>query len=329
MAHNIEQHGDQAAFVTARQDAWHKLGTVLPNAFTAEEALREGHLAGWNVRKTPLMTDIGGAVIPVPDQFAVVRDNPFEDRVDVLGPCVSSNYHVIQNEAMTDMLDALVDESGSMFETAGSINGGKQVFVTMKMPSSIKIGNVDPVDMYLATMTSHDGSMATTLMVTPVRIVCQNTMNLAFQNKKAEFRIRHTSNASKRVVQQAREAMEFSYNYLDGFQEEAEQLINTTMTQMQFEEIVNRAFAAPEDAHSSVQTRAENKIDQMVELFADADTHKGVRDTAWAGLNALTEWSDHFSPVRGSADHEYSRSVRAVMDTSFKNKARKLILENI
>lgn len=331
MSHNLEQHGDQTAFVSAREDAWHKLGTVLPSAFTAEEALTVGHLANWNVRKQPLFTHLDdGTSLRVPDRFSVVRDNPFvEGQVDVLGPCVSGLYQVVQNEEMTGMLDALVEQAEASYETAGSIDGGKRVFVTMKLPGHLKIGGVDQVDMYLAAMTSHDGSTATTLMVTPVRIVCQNTMNLAYQQRKSEFRIRHTTNASKRVVQQAREALDFTYDYLDGFQEEANQLINTTMTQMQFEEIVTKAFGAPEGAPSSTRTRAENRIDQMVQLFADSYTHEGVRDTAWAGLNALTEWSDHFSPVRGSADPEYSRAVRAVTDTNFKNKARQLILQNI
>lgn len=330
MAHNLEIIDGKAAFVSARVDAWHKLGTVLPNAFTAQEALEHSMLAGWNIRKAPLAAVLpDGSTVDVPTRFATIRDNPLLGTVDVLGPAVSENYKIIQNEELVGLLDTLVDEAGASFETAGSLDSGRKVFVSMKLPGHIKVGGVDPVDMYLAAMTSHDGSMPTTLMVTPVRIVCQNTMNLAFKDNSHQFRIRHTSRADHRVVQQARAALEFSYEYLDGFQQEAEQLINTTMDQMKFEEIVQGAFSAPAGAPKSTVSRADNRIDELVSLFADADTHEAVRGTAWAGLNALTEWYDHFSPVRGAAESGAARAQKALLDTRFKDQARDLILANI
>ena len=81
MSHQIETHGTQAAAVFARKDAWHRLGTtVRDRAFTAEEAMRLGHLGGWDVRKLPLSTaevsDGGVTPIEVPG-FATVRTNPF------------------------------------------------------------------------------------------------------------------------------------------------------------------------------------------------------------------------------------------------------------
>lgn len=331
MAHNLDTTNGQTSFVSAREDAWHRLGTVLPDSFTANEAMEHGLLGGWNVRKVPVMAEIAeGLTIPVPEKFAVVRNNPVvAGQVDPLG-VVGPAYTVVQNEELAGLLDNLIDESGAKFETAGAIDGGRKVFITMKLPGGIRIGGVDPVNNYIAAMTSHDGTSATTLLVTPVRIVCENTMNLAFQNHSNIFRVRHTSGAQRLLAQQAREAMEFTYDYLDGFQEEAERLINTTMTLGKFEEIVNNAFQPPKDAPAATVTRNENKIAEIVGLFADAHTHEGVRDTAWAGLNALTEWSDHYAPVRGSGgSSEVEADLRArksLLDTEFKNKARKLIL---
>lgn len=331
MSHNLDTTAGKTSFVSAREDAWHRLGTVLPDTFTANDAMEHGLLGGWNVRKTPLMAEIAeGLTIPVPEKFAVVRNNPvIKGQVDPLG-VVGPAYTVIQNEELAGLLDSLVHESGASFETAGAIDGGRRVFITMKLPGGIKIGGVDPVNNYLAAMTSHDGSSATTLLVTPVRIVCENTMNLAFNNHSNIFRVRHTSGAQRILAQQAREAMEFTYDYLDGFQAEAERLINTAMSLSTFEEIVSNAFAAPKDAPAATVTRNENKVDEIVGLFADSFTHKGVRETAWAGLNALTEWSDHLSPIRGSggsAEVEADlRARKALLDTEFKNKARKLIL---
>lgn len=324
MGHNLDITDGTATFLSAREDAWHALGRTLDHSFTAEEAMTEGLLGGWNVRKLPLtVTTESGLSIPVQGRAAVVRNNPVTPgQVDVLGD-VGENYHIIQNEEHAAYLDALVDESGAHFETAGALDGGRRVFITMKMPGHIKVGGVDQVDTYLASVNSHDGSFSYTTMVTPVRIVCQNTLNLAFSGASHMFRVRHTSGATK-ALQKAREVLELSFSYLDGFQEQADQLINTTLTQNAFEEIIMREFGPGQDSPAATVTRCENKVAQMAELFADAATQDGIRNTAWAGLNALTEWFDHYSPTRGD-DRDTTRSQNALLDTSFKNRALALM----
>lgn len=332
MSHNLDTNAGSTSFVSARTDAWHHLGTVLPDTFTAEEAMKHGLLGDWNIRKVPLHAHPApGIEILVPDRFAVVRDNPvIEDQIDVLGD-VGKAYHIIQNEELSGLLNALVDESGAHFETAGALDGGRKVFVTMKMPGHIKIGGVDKVDNYIAAMTSHDGSSATAIMVTPIRIVCQNTLNLAFAQATNQFRVRHTVGAPKILKQQARDALDFTFGYLEGFQAEAEMLINTTLTQAKFEAIIEKeVFPIPKEASLGAQTRTQNKIDQVAELFSDSFTQDGVRETAWAGLNALTEWYDHFSPVRGGVGTETAvRSRKALLDPGFKDSALKLMMAQV
>lgn len=325
MAHEIDITNGQAAFVSAREDAWHRLGTVLPDTFTAEEAMEHGLLGGWNVRKEPLLANVGGELIPVPEKYAVVRDNPVErGRIDVLGT-VGESYTVIQNEEHAGLLNALVDESGAHFETAGALQGGKRVFITMKLPGHMSIGGVDRVDQYLAAMNSHDGSSAFTFMISPVRIVCQNTLNFALGKASNVFRVRHTTGATKAIVQQAREALDLTFNFLDRFQEDAERLINTEFTRGQFEEMVEREFGAAEDAHPATVTRTENKLDEIFTLYHDSYTHEGLRDTAWAALNALTEWYDHYAPVRGAAEEADTRAHKAILYPAFKTKAYELV----
>ena len=107
------------AAIFARQDAWHRLGTTVTDAFTAQDALEKGHLGGWDVRKLPLtateITEDGVTTVDVPDQFATVRTNPVTGTVEPLG-VVGKSYRPIQNEAQIDLLDAIVDESGAHFE---------------------------------------------------------------------------------------------------------------------------------------------------------------------------------------------------------------------
>lgn len=331
MAHNLDITAGKTSFVSARKDAWHQLGTILPDTFTAEEAMEHGLLGGWNLRKVAINAQVTEKQqLIIPRQYAVVRNNPvIRTQHDVMG-VVGENYTIMQNESLGHLLNLLVDESGAHFETAGAIDGGRKVFITMKLPGNIRVGGGDRVDNYIVLMTSHDGSTSTIFMITPVRVVCENTLNFAFSGSSNMFRVRHTIGADKIMIQQAREALDFTFDYLDVFQEQAERLINTTLTQNQFEEIIMRNFGAPEDAPNSTITRTENKMDQMAQLFADAHTQEGIRDTAWAGLNALTEWYDHFSPVRGAGNvtggEDTLRARKALLDPDFKNQALRLML---
>lgn len=331
MSHNLDITNGVASFADSRGDAWHQLGQNANGAMTAQQALELGHLAGWNLRKMPLFTEAeDGLMLPIANKYGMVRDNPIVGNPEALA-VVGEAYTIVHNEQLTDLLDTVVDQSGAHYETVGAIDSGRKVFVTMKLPEGSLIGGVDQVDNYLAAMTSHDGSSSTVFLVTPVRIVCQNTLNFALQNHKSIFRVRHTVGAHNILAQQVREALDFTFSYLGEFQEQAEQLINTSMTQSQFEAIIHEEFAAYENQPASVITRAQNKIDEISALFADSDTHAEVRDTAWAGLNALTEWFDHYSPVRGVnfGEEGVARSKKALLDTDFKNKALELMLAHI
>lgn len=325
MPHDIDINDGVASFVSAREDAWHHLGITLEDVFTAEEAMQYAHLGGWNLRKLPVQVTVeNGTQIELPGRFAVVRDNPvIPGQIDALGD-VGQSYHIIQNEEHAEFLNTLVDESGAHFETAGALDGGRQVFITMKLPGYMKVGGVDQIDHYIAAINSHDGGSSFMLIVSPVRIVCRNTLNAAIGSASNRFRIRHTRGA-KASIQEAREKLDLTFDYLDVFQQTADQLINTTMTQVQFEEIVQKEFGADKDAPKAVVTRAENKIERLEWLFAEASTQAGIANTAWAGFNALTEWFDHYAPTRGD-DRDGTRAKNAVMDYSgFKARALELV----
>lgn len=329
MAHNLDITDGIASFVSDNgEDAWHRLGQVIDKkGLTAAEALEYAHLSNWNVRKYPLAVCLpDGTYLPMPGRAGTVRDNPIrKGQIDVIGD-VGEDYGIIQNEEHIGFLDALVHESGAHFATAGALDAsGRRVFVSMRMPGHVMIGGVDPVDNYIAAINSHDSGSAFVLMVTPVRIVCANTLNMAFQNHSHIFKVRHTANATKGAVIAAQEALEMSFKYLDGFQEEANRLIDTEFTTAQFEALIAEAFGPKEDAAKATVTRAEAKMEQMLELFAEAGTQEGIRETKWAAVNALTEWYDHHSPVKGD-DPEQRRAENALLAPKFKNDALALVL---
>jgi len=316
MSHEIETHGEQAAAIFARTDPWHRLGTTLTGqAFTAQDAMTIGHLGGWDVRKVPLQAvdlDADGATVLEVPGYATVRTNPFTGGAEALG-VVGGSYRPIQNEEHCDFLNHLVDVSGAVFDTAGSLRGGRQVFVTMSLPSSLMVGGVDQVDLYLAALNGHDGTSAFRLLLTPVRVVCANTQAAALRDHVAQVSIRHTSGATAHVAA-ARDALGLTFAYASEFQAEADQLIEQDMTDAAFHELVRATFGvAANDAPARTRNASQRRWETLSHLFHDADTQAGIRGTAWAGYQAVVEYVDHYAPVRAKTDPRTARAERLLV----------------
>lgn len=326
MGHLLEQFEDKTAFVSARETAWHRLGTVTDGAMTADEALTLAHLKDWNVRKEPMFVHLpDGTVMETGDAFGSMRTNPFTGGTDYLGP-VGSKWTPIQNEDNCDLLDTLVDEAGAHYETAGSLRGGKEVFVTMKLPETLMIGDIDPVDIYLAACNRHDGRGALKLLATPVRIVCANTQAAAFREARSEFTIRHTKNHAQAMAV-ARDALGLTFKYIDGFQQEADKMIQETLTNKAFEDIVKQLVGDPDHMKGAAKTGAINKTMDLMDLFNESPTATQIRGTRWAGYQAVTEWVDFYAPIRTKGDVQTARATRALGEQGqeLKHKAFQLL----
>lgn len=325
MSHDLERNGTEVAFVDNRNDAWHQLNN-LPAEFQgqpirAEVALKEGHLADWDVQKVPAYALLDGNYVENPGHFATARTNPFTGKRELfvdrkIGSSVGTSYVPVQNEDNIDILNAIIDETGATIETAGSIRSGKNVFVTMKLPETMTVAGTDRLDLYLAGLNSHDGSSAYTLLTSPVRVVCANTQNYALHNFQSKTSIRHTSSA-KRKIEAARQALGLSFKYLDEFQDEANKMLDTAQTEAQFVEIVNQIWVPDDEPSKRAVTLAEARTAKLVDLFSVADTQANIRGTNWAGLQAVTEYLDHFAPVHaGARDEATQRAERALVGST-------------
>lgn len=304
MAHEIEQFGDgTSAFASARASAWHRLGTVTPDCMTAQEALAAARLADWNVRKLPLQgiepTIAALHPIAAPDRRMTVRTNPATGRTDYLG-IVSDAYEIIQNEEIADLLNQLVDDSGAHFETAGSLRGGRQVFVTMKLPETMTVAGIagEVFENYLAFTTSHDGSTTARIDVTPVRIVCANTQRAALEQSMSHAVIRHSKSANRSIAA-ARETLGLTWKALDRFQAQAERLLDRTCTDERFSKLIEQLWPVEEDAGTRALRSAADRAAQLQDLFHHAPTQAEVRGTAWGALQAVIEFIDHYAGKKG------------------------------
>ncbi|MDP7706905.1 DUF932 domain-containing protein [Mycobacterium sp. TY815] len=329
MAHELDITTDangiaHVSFANSRSDHWHRLGQSVGHAMTAHEALQAAHLAGWDVRKMALQVpqepviDPTGVTTPaplaVPDYYATVRTNPINGRLDVLG-VVGSKYEPVQNEASCDLLDALVDASGAHFETAGALRGGRETFMTMKLPNTIvfdgRDGTQDRTDLYLAALNSHDGSSRFTFLVTPVRIVCKNTQSAALRNAKASWGIRHTGGA-RAAIQEARNALKLTWRYIEAFEAEAAELYARPMDTDEVRRFANTLLEVDSATSAATARHRSERANGIVKLWTSSPTITPIAGTRWAAYNAVTEYLDHHVPVRGARTSTAASQTRAL-----------------
>jgi phage/plasmid-like protein (TIGR03299 family) len=303
MAHAVEigQNGEQA-FASFREPAWHNLGTVFTEEKSTREMLEAAYLHDWNVRLEPVPYPAEYNVIS--PSYMVVRTNPFGEADDVLST-VGQRYRVLQNEDLFYFGDALLD--GGRWETAGSIKNGRMVFGSLALDRETVLdpnGVSDVVKSYLLVHTSHDGSTAVQASITPVRVVCQNTLNMALSGTKQTFKMRHTQTMAGKVIA-AREALSLANTYLDAFDKEAKALIAKEITKAKFDKIIQAVYPRPtEDAKGAVK-KWETKVDLLEEIYSsDTVMGSGVAGTAWGAFNTLTERLDWFRTGRGDRAQE-------------------------
>lgn len=209
MAHNINynQRTGKYSFFSVQEKAWHGLGQIVSDYPTSQQAIEMAGL-DYKVVKTPLFTEGQSLAfgeqglqsladkITVPNYYANLRT----DTNAVLG-VVGRDYQIVQNRDAFAFFDAIVGGGdGILYETAGALGNGERIFITAKLPDYIRVGNGDDVtEKYIFLTTSHDGSGSITAAFTPIRIVCQNTLNASLKNMTNVVRIRHTSGAKQRL----------------------------------------------------------------------------------------------------------------------------------
>ena len=298
----VEVYNDQASFASRRFPAWHALGTVFQEDVTTAEMLRLAHLDNWNVRLEDIILPGRSSV----NYFATVRTNPFDQGNDVLG-VVKERYRPYQNESLFDFGDAILD--GGRWETAGSIKEGRVVFGSLALDHDVVIdpsGVSDKINSYLLVSTSHDGSLSIQASVTPVRVVCANTLAVALAGAKQAYKFRHTATAEGRIMA-AREALGVAHKFMDALEVEAQALYQTAITDQKFFDIVQAAYPKPEQDVKGSETKWQNKVNTLFDIYqSDTVSGAGIGGTAWGAYNTLTERLDWFrNPRKGDASGAY------------------------
>lgn len=306
-----------------REVPWHRLGTFVPDVLTAKEALVTAGL-DWEVELYPIFAKVERTDkelwVPVPNQFAVVRDKD-----DAFLGEVGSHYRPVQNYKAFEMFDAIVADGDAKYETAWSLSGGRIVAITAKVPKHMLVGGVDPVDLYLVLTTTHDGSRALTGVITHVRVVCQNTLNMALGSAVTEFRIRHTQSAETNI-QKAREALQLTFKSSNTFEIEANKMIEQEFTKAEFEKLVEQLVPAKDEDDSSAM-QVQRALIGTLESSRTLDD--GFRYTKWGAFNAVAEYADWVQPIRASrnktADEQRTEAILFGKAQAMKKRSLQLL----
>ena len=297
MAHNIhlnEQTGKHS-FFSVKEKAWHGLGQVVQDYPTSREAIKFAGL-DYTVEKRKLFTlnsTNEDPAIEVPDFFATVRT----DTNNILG-VVGRDYEVMQNENAFSFFDAIVGgDDGIQYETAGALGKGERIFITAKLPGYIKVGSDDLIEKYLFLTTSHDGLGSIMAAFTPVRIVCNNTLNAAFRNCSNAIKIRHTSNAKQRL-EEAHKVMGISYRLSDYLEAAFDQWSKVRITDKEVMKLIQLAMVPNKEvlknlndgALDELSTCYKNMCDSVYEyaMSSPGQQTETTKGTVFGAYNSVT-----------------------------------------
>jgi phage/plasmid-like protein (TIGR03299 family) len=334
MSHGITSND---SLYSVREMPWHRLGVVLDEyPKSIDEALEKAGL-GWKVshgdvlvvKRAGWVDDFGVKHAPELIPAKGFKANVREDTGDVLG-IVSDEYEVVDNRDAFKFLDALIS-SDMHFETAGSLLGGRRVWVLARLPEYIELGG-DLSATYVYVANSHDGSMAVTAAVTPIRIVCANTLGAALRQAEhgvaaqRTFRFRHMGDLQAKFAE-ARQVLGMTINYQKQFKELADRLATEPITEWAFERrVLRHLWTIDEDLGKVARANRERTIEEVLTIFRGrgtaGDTTGNCPGTRWVAFNAISEHLDYGRRYT-SRTNQVQRSFE---DAALKQRALDLVV---
>lgn len=296
-----------------RVTPWHGLGTRVEEAPGSKEALV---LAGldWKVVQKPIVTEDG---LPVNGFKANIRDRDSQ----VLG-VVTNRYKVVQNEDAFAFTDKLLGE-GVTYETAGSLQDGRRTWILAKLPQRYIISG-DEITPYLVFMNSHDGTGAIKAAMTPVRVVCQNTLNLALSTAKRSWSTNHTGDI-KGKLEDARNTLLYADRYMGELGKAIDRLQQIRLSDQKVYEYIDALFPLM-DGITEQQRKNLMRLKEEVKMrYFDAPDLQYVGKNGYRFVNAVSDFATHGKPLRQSGQYKENLFARTVEGNALLDRAYQLV----
>ncbi|ALM50122.1 alpha/beta hydrolase [Flavobacterium psychrophilum] len=327
MGHNLNfnEHTGKYSFFSVQEKAWHNLGQIVSDYPTSAEAIQYAGL-DYQIAKEPNTHILpSGKSIQSKSSFFTYRT----DNDTVLGASVGKDYHIVQNREAFAFFDAIVGGSeGILYETAGALGQGERIFITAKLPGYIRVGNGEDVtEKYIFLTTAHDGSGSITAAFTPIRIVCQNTLNAALKGMSNVVRIKHTSGAKQRL-EDAHKVMGLA----DRLSVELEGIFNNwasvKVADNEMKKLIELALCPNKETFDLLKKGAQDELSTVFKntvqdafayaMISDTQQMETTKGTLFGAYNAVT---GYYQNVRNYKDEE-AKLQSLVMGGTARSKAQ-------
>ena len=292
MAHEIQT----MAYVDALP--WHGLGNKLTPNQPIEVWQNEAGM-DWRINETEVLYSVSGG-----DGLHLKSnpDNKVLFRSDTHSPLsvVSKRYKVVQPHDVLEFYRDLVSVGGFELETAGVLKGGKKLWALAKTGQETLLRGNDRVKAYLLLATSCDGSLCTTAQFTSVRVVCNNTLQLAVGDSGGAVKVPHSTEFDP---QQVKQTLGLGLSSWESFVMDMRQLADRKINKF---EAMNFLINVLGDRSAPLNEQPNAKaIQNVFTLYSGEGTGSQLESasgTAFGLLNGVTEFVDRHRRAR-SADH--------------------------
>ena len=311
---------------------WHKLGQKIDTAPTSDDAIRLAGLDWDVVQKEMYMQDNNGNMIKVPQMKANVRstDGKF------LGP-VTDRYRIVQNKDAFAFTDALLGE-GVRYVTAGSLSSGKRVWMLARMEGTLLAE--EKIDPYLVFTNTHDGTGAVRVAITPIRVVCNNTLNLALSKASRHWSCAHKGDIQSKL-DEARYTLQNAEAYMEALEEEFGELKLKKVTEKQVKDMTEKLLEIEfadlfkkavkigkvvDFKEALRQQKFEEKLNRkrtdILNIYFDKPDLKGTEHTAFRFVNAVSDYATHTTDHKNTRNYQENLFMRTtdghpLIDTSY------------
>ena len=282
------------------EQPWHRLGRQVPANVSAAEMISAANL-NWQVHKKPAP---GARKIKhepeTYDRYLIVREPVGEEKEGVALALVSRGYQPLQNDEAFSFFAPFIENEWAEFHTAGALHQGQRIWVLARFIGDIVISDTDVVQKFLLLSNSHDGSGAVSVRFTPIRVVCQNTLNLAKKGGSGVISVRHTKNIAKHLERAQAEEMK---RVIDKVFDDAQQLFGRMalyrMEAKDTDRFLELLFPRTQGQKQKAQEPARWKRVKAI-LDDEKVTPRNTKGTLWALYNAIA-CDEDYRPSKAEA----------------------------
>lgn len=297
-----------------REKPWHGLGIRVEKAPDSREALIVAGL-DWSVIQKPVFTQDG---VQVKGYYANVRDYDGS----VLG-VVTSRYKVVQNRDAFAFTDGLLGE-GVRYETAGSLMGGRKTWILAKLPEKYIIQG-EQIMPYLVFSNTHDGSGAIKIAMTPIRVVCNNTLNLALDNASRIWSINHIGDTTAKL-EDAKETIYRAGEYMSGLGKAFDVLSKKKVTDIAMKEYISLLLPIADDASQTAEKNVLKQRKDIMLRYKYAPDLKDMPKNGYRFINAVSDFATHSKPLRETRNYRETLFNKTMEGNPVTDRAFKLIM---